>query len=158
MRVSNKLNRHSSLRNIHISEDIQKTIAAHEANLKQAITELNESRSRLGSELEEVSAHPPPEADDEDAEDLPRAVEEIHQQGSALGTSQNALERALAKTENRTGVRVTNITVDETGKVLAGLINTQGKYSQVDVTVDNVKATKGGKVIAGIVEGVTIDF
>lgn len=108
------LGRHSSLRNTHISEDIQTTTAAQEVQLKQAIAELNESRTRLGNELVEVSAHPPPEADEEDLEDLPRAVEEI-QERSALGTSQNALERALTKTENRTGVRITNITLDETG-------------------------------------------
>lgn len=48
--------------------------------------------------------------------------------------------------------------VDHTGKVLAGLINTEGKYTAVDVTIDNIKASNGGRVVAGVVEGVKIDF
>jgi hypothetical protein len=59
----------------------------------------------------------------------------------------------LIKTEHRTGVKVTNITVGDTDKDLAGLINTQGKYTTVDVMIDNIKASKGGKVIVGVVDG-----
>jgi hypothetical protein len=85
-------------------------------------------------------------------------VEELYQQGTALRCSHDALEKTLLKTEQHTGVKVTNVTVDQTGKVLAGLINTGGKYTTVDVTVDNIKASNGGKVVAGVVEGVKIDF
>lgn len=69
-----------------------------------------------------------------------------------------SLEKALLKTEHHTGVKVTNVTVDHAGKVLAGLINTEGKYTAVDVTIDNIKANNGGKVVAGVVEGVKNRF
>jgi hypothetical protein len=127
--------------------------------LKQAITDLDNSRRQLESELAEIVASPPPPGDTkEDPEDRPRAVEELHREEAALKCFHNVLEKALAKAEHHTGVKVTNITVDDTGKVLAGLVNTQGKYTTVDVMIDNIKANKGGKVIAGVVEGVTIDF
>ena len=155
--LTGPLCRHSSLRNTRISEEIQKSIAVQEVQLKQAITELDNSRPRLESELAEFIASPPRDTE-EDPEDQPRAVEELYQQETALKCSHNTLEKALAKTEYHTGVKVTKITVDDTGKVLAGLINTQGKYTTVDVMIDNIKATKGGKVIAGVVEGITIDF
>jgi hypothetical protein len=129
-----------------------------EVQLKQLINELGNSRPQLESEIAEVTAHPPPRDTEEDPEEQLHAIEELEQQKSALQSCQNALEKALAQTEHRTGVRVTNISVDGTGKVLAGLINTQGKYTTVDVTIDDIKSTNGGKVIAGIVEGVNIDF
>jgi hypothetical protein len=125
--------------------------------LKQAITELDNSRTRLESECVETTTSPL-EDTLEDPEDQPRAIEELRQQETALKCSQNALEKALITIEHRTGVKVTNITVDDTGKVLAGLINTQGKYTTVDITIDNIKASSGGKVIAGVVEGVPIKF
>lgn len=151
------LYRFSSLRNTHISKDIQKTIAA-QVQLKQAITELDNSRTRLESELVETTNSPLPEDTEDNREDHTQAVDELHQQGTALRCSQDALEKALLKTQHHTGVKVTNITVDHTGKVLAGLINTEGKYTTVNVTIDNIKASNGGKVVAGVVEGVKIDF
>lgn len=115
--------------------------------LKQAITE-----------LAETTTSPLPEDTEENREDQTRAVEELRQQGTALGCSHDALEKTLLKTEHRTGVKVTNVTVDHTGKLLAGLINTEGKYTTIEVMIDNIKASNGGKVIAGVVEGVKIDF
>lgn len=152
------LYRHSSLRNTHISKDIQKTIAAQEVQLKQAIAELDNSRTRLESELVETITSPLPEDTEENREDQTQAVEELRQQGTALIYSHQVLEKALLKTEHHTGVKVTNVMVDHTGKVLAGLINTEGKYTAVDVTIDNIKASNGGRVVAGVVEGVKIDF
>ena len=158
--LTRPLCRHNSLRNTHhISEEIQKSVAAQEVQLKRAITELDNFRPRLKSELAVITAASDPPGDtEEDPEDRPRAVEELHREEAALKCSHNVLEKALAKTEHHTGIKVTNITVDDTGKVLAGLINTQGKYTAVDVMIDNIKATKGGKVIAGVVEEVRIDF
>jgi len=156
--VVNMATLHSSLRNTHISKDIQKTIAAQEMQLKQVITELDNSRTRLESELAETITSPLPEDTEENHVDQTRVVEELYQQGMALRCPHDALEKALLKTENHTGVKVTNVTVDHTGKVLAGLINTEGKYTTVDVTIDNIKVSNGGKIVAGVVEGVKIDF
>jgi hypothetical protein len=150
--------RHSSLRNTHISEDIQKTILAQEVQMKQAITELHNSRTQLESELAETINSLLPEDTEENRIDQTRAAEELHQQRTALQCSHDALKKALLQTEHHTGVKVTNVTVDHTGKVLAGLINTKGKYTTVDIMIDNIKASNGGKVIAGVVEGVKIDF
>jgi uncharacterized protein YhaN len=156
--LSNPPCRHSSIKGTHLSEDIQKAVGVQEVQLKQIVDELNNSRPRLESELADTTARSPPADTEEDAEEQSRAIEELKQQKAALQASQTALEKALAQIEHRTGVKVTNITVDGTGKVLAGLINTQGKYMTIDVTVDDIKSTNGGKVIAGVVEGVNIDF
>jgi hypothetical protein len=48
--------------------------------------------------------------------------------------------------------------MDHIDKVLAGFINTEGKYIAVNITIDNIRANNGGKVVAGVVEGVKIDF
>jgi hypothetical protein len=126
--------------------------------LKQAIIEFGNSRTRVESELAEIITSPLPENTEENRVDQTRAVEELHLQRTALKCSHDIIENVLLKTEKHTGVKITNVTVDHTGKVVAGLINTEGKYTAVEITIDNIKASNGGKVVAGVVEGVKIDF
>ncbi|KFY96082.1 hypothetical protein V498_02916, partial [Pseudogymnoascus sp. VKM F-4517 (FW-2822)] len=42
----------------------------------------------------------------------------------------------------------TNVRMSEGGRVVAGLVNTQGKYSDAHLVIDTVEATSGGKCIA----------
>ena len=71
--------------------------------------------------------------------------------------SYKVLEGLLTKTQERTGISITNVRMRGGGQVLSGLINTQGKYTNSNVAIDNIEATSSGKGIAGIVEGVNLD-
>ena len=45
------------------------------------------------------------------------------------------------------------------GQVVAGLVNTEGKYTDARINIDNVTATTGGRGMAGVVEGLDLkDF
>ena len=149
--------RHSSIRHSHITEEVQKIVATKEVQVNEAITTIDESKTRVESELKDVYVADRNQSISEDAEDQVKAVEGIIEEKVALGASQIALRKMLWKTEERTGVTVTNIFTDDSSKVLAGVINTQGKHGTIEVVIDNIQAKKGGKVIAGIVDGVRLD-
>jgi len=150
--------RRSSVQHSHITEEIQKKIVAtKEVQVNEAITAIEDSKIRVESRLKDISAADRKQSTSEDVEDKVQAVEGISDEKVALSASQKALRKMLSKTEKRSEVTVTNIFTDNSSKVLAGIINTQGKHGKVEVMIDNVHSKNGGKVIAGIVDGVCLD-
>lgn len=89
--------------------------------------------------------------------DKAELLDQINQQLTALAASRKVLEGLISKSRERTLVKVTNVRMSEGGRVVAGLVNTQGKYSDAHLVIDTVEATSGGKCIAGIAEGVNLD-
>jgi hypothetical protein len=84
-------------------------------------------------------------------------LQEIKEERTALETSRKVLEGLLLKTQERTGISITNVRTSEGGRAVTGLINTQGKYANANVIIEGVEATKDGKIISGIAEGVNMD-
>jgi predicted mannosyl-3-phosphoglycerate phosphatase (HAD superfamily) len=111
----------------------------------------------IGNRLQEASIANPVEEINEEADDKSRVLQEINEERAALEASRKVLEGLLSKTQERTGITITNVRTSEGGRAATGLINTQGKYANANITIDNIEATKDGKVIAGIADGVNLD-
>lgn len=89
--------------------------------------------------------------------DKAELLDQINQQLTALAASRKVVEGLVSKSRERTFVKVTNARMSKGGRVVAGLVNTQGKYSNAHLVIDTVEVTSGGKCIAGIAEGVNLD-
>jgi hypothetical protein len=128
-----------------------------ETEIAGAIVARDKQIMEVKDRFQEVSIAAPTQEGDEAAEEKAEALKQINEERAALNASRNLLEGLLSKTQARTGISVTNVRMSEGGQVLSGLVNTQGKYANSNVTIDNIEATSGGKGIAGIVEGINLD-
>jgi hypothetical protein len=128
-----------------------------ETEIAGAIVARDKQIMEVKDRFQEVSIAAPTREGDEAAEEKAEALKQINEERAALNASRNLLEGLLSKTQARTGISVTNVRMSEGGQVLSGLVNTQGKYTNSNVTIDNIEATSGGKGIAGIVEGINLD-
>jgi hypothetical protein len=149
--------RHSSIRHTHITEEIKRTIMTKETEIAGAIVTREKQIMKVKNRLQEVSIADPTQEGDEAADEKVEVLKQIREERAALNASRNVLEGLLSKTQERTGISITNVRMSGGGQVLSGLVNTQGKYTNSNVTIDNIEATSGGKGVAGIVEGVNLD-
>jgi hypothetical protein len=128
-----------------------------ETEIAGAIVTGDKQMMEVENRLQEVSIADPTQEGDEAAEEKAKVFQQINEERAALSASRKVLEGLLSKTQERTGISITNVRTSGGGQVLSGLINTQGKYTNSNVTIDNIEATSGGKGVAGIVEGVNLD-
>lgn len=147
---------HSSLRHTHITEEIKRTISTKETEIAEAIVATDKQMVETGNRLQQLSIADPAQ-EDQSGNDRVETLRDITQERAALEASRKVLGELLSKTQERTGITITNVRISKGGQVLSGLINTQGKYSDSTITIDNVEATTGGKGVVGIVEGVDLD-
>lgn len=127
-----------------------------ETEIAGTIVAKDKQMMEVKNRLQEVSIANAQKSD-EAAEEKAEVLKQINKERAALNASRNLLEGLLSNTQERTGIRVTNVRMSEGGQVMSGLVNTQGKYTNSNITIDNIEATSGGKGIAGIVEGVNLD-
>lgn len=123
----------------------------------EAIAATDKQIVEIGNRLRRLSISDPAEEDHEAAEDRAEAFKDIDEERAALKASRKVLEGLLSKTQERTGITITNVRISKGGRLLSGLVNTQGKYANSTITIDNVEATTGGTGVAGIVEGINLD-
>lgn len=128
-----------------------------ETEIAGAVVARDKQMMDVENRLQEVSIADPTQEGDEAAEEKAKVFQQINEERAALNASRKVLEGLLSKTQERTGISITNVRMSRGGQVLSGLINTQGKYTNSNVTIDNIEATSGGKGVAGIVEGVNLD-
>ena len=147
--------RHSSIHHTHITEEIKKTIQVRELEIAEAIATSDIKIAEVENKLQDMSIANPARPGDE-AVEKDGVIEQIREERAALTGSSELLEGLLANTKQRTGISITNVHMSKGGKVISGLVNTQGKYVDARVTIDNVVAATGGTGIAGIVEGVNL--
>lgn len=105
-----------------------------EAEVTGAIVAQDKQLVEANNRLQEVSVI-----------DLARGADETAQEKAeeraALNACRKVLEGLLSKTQERTGISVTNIRMSEGGRVALGLVNIQDKYAN---SADNIEATSGG--------------
>ena len=128
-----------------------------ETEISGAIAAMDNRIVGIRNKLQEASIASPIEEINEEADDKSRVLQEINEERAALEASRKVLKGLLSKSQERTGITITNVRMSEGGMAATGLINTQGKYANANITIDNIEATKNGKVIAGIAEGVNLD-
>ena len=89
--------RYSSVRHTHITEDIKKTIATTQAEVKDAMTTTNKQLVVLESKLEELNLS----SDDEEAagpeEGKTEALRQFEEERKAVSASQRLLDELLSK-------------------------------------------------------------
>jgi protein subunit release factor A len=147
------LSRCNSIRHTHLTEEIKAAVLSKETEVVEAIGSINNGMIEVTERLQEASS----KGVDGEADDEFMMLQEINEERATLEASLKALEGLLLKTqEQRTGISITNVRISEGGRAAAGLINTRGKYADVNLTIDNVEATKDGKVVVGIVEGLDL--
>lgn len=135
-----------------IREEITKSEIGLAVAIKSTDTQITEVEKRL----EAVSLRDPDQESDE-ASEKARAVQQIEEEKKALRESRELLKVLLAKTEEKSRVSVKKVDMSDGGKVLAGLVNTQGKYADAHVVIEDVKATNKGQGVLGIVEGLNLN-
>lgn len=137
---------------------VRKEITESEIELAVAIESKNTQITEVEKRLEAMSLRDHDQEGDEPSEKA-RAIEQIEEEKKALKESRELFKVLLAETEPKSKVRVTKIVMSGGGKVSAGLVNTEGKYADVDVEVKDVTATDKGQGAVGIVEGLNLsDF
>ena len=91
--------RYSSVRHTHITEDIKKTIATTQAEVKDAMTTTNKQLVVLESKLEELNLS----SDDEEAagpeEGKTEALRQFEEERKAVSASQRLLDELLSKAQ-----------------------------------------------------------
>jgi hypothetical protein len=132
-------------------------VVFEETKISGAINAIDKSIVGIRERLQEASLTDPAKESSEEANDKSKLLEEINEERIALETSRKALEGLLSKTQERTGISIQNVRASDGGKAAVGLINTQGKYANSNITVEDVEATKDGRVIAGIADGVNMN-
>lgn len=137
-----------------MTTEIREKVTKSEVEIVAAIKSSDIQIMEVENSLKQVSLADPGQEGDE-ATEKTGALKQIKEEQKALSESRELLEALLAKTKDRSGISVTNIRMSDQGKVLAGVINTGGKYTDAHVVIDNVEANSGGQAITGIVEGLT---
>lgn len=74
-----------------------------------------------------------------------------------LSESREILEVLLAKAKDTSGTDIANVNVSDHGRMLSGVINTEGKYVNARVNISNLTATSGGRGVAGIVDNLDLN-
>lgn len=155
--ISRCIYRHSSVRQTGLTEKLKVTIEEQGGEITAAIATINLQMTEVEKRFQDVSIADPTQERD-GAEEKAGLLKQIGEEREALDESRKLFVELLAKTEQRTGVSVTNYRVKDKGSgLLAGLINTQNKYANANVNIDNVEASSGGKGIVGIAENVRLD-
>lgn len=152
--------RFSSIRQNGITTEIQKQITTSEVQIATAIKSSQGQMTEVEKRFREVSLKNDAGGQESGvARDKSDALQQIEEERKGLSEAREVLEALLAKTKDRSEIRVTNISMSEGGRVVAGLVNAGGKYTDARINVDNVTATSQGQGIAGIVEGLDLkDF
>lgn len=150
----------SSIRQNGITTEIQKQITTSEVQIATAIKSSQGQMTEVEQRFREVSLKDDAGGQESgEARDKSNALQQIEEERKELRESRKVLEALLAKTKERSEIRVTNINMSGGGQVVAGLVNAGGRYTDARITVDNVTATSDGRGIAGIVEGLDLkDF
>jgi hypothetical protein len=132
-------------------------VVLRETEISGAIDTIDNSIIGIGERLKEASLTDPTEGSSEEANNKSKLLQEINEERTALEASRKVLEGLLSKTQERTGISITNVRTSEGGRAVTGLINTQGRYANANIIIKDVEATKDGKIIAGIAEGVNMN-
>lgn len=85
------------------------------------------------------------------------ALEQIKEELKGLRESREFLMAHLAKTKNRSAISITNFSVSDNGKILAGVKDAGGKYANARVVIDNIEARSNSSCMVGIFDGVPIN-
>lgn len=151
--------RHSSIRQSGTTTEIRKQLTASEIQITAAIKSIEAQKTESEKRLTHVSLQDAGDENSERSRDKSDALRQIEEERKELSESRKVLEALSAKTKDKSNVSVTNIRMSDSGKVLAGMVNTQGRYTDARINIDNVTATTGGRAITGIVENLNItDF
>ena len=142
-----------------MTTEIRKQITTTELEIAAAIKVSEGQLTEVEKRLTDVSLKHAggQESGDAASADKIEALKQIEDERKELIESRKVLETLLAKTKEKSGISVTNIHMSENGRVLAGLINTGGKFVDASVNIDNVTARSGGQGVAGIVEGLDLN-
>lgn len=139
-----------------MTKEIREKVTKSEVEIVAAIKSSDIQMTEVENRFKEVSLADPGQEGDQ-ATEKTGALAQIKEEQKALRESRELLKALLAKTKDRSGVSVTNIRMSGEGKVVAGVINTGGKYADAQVVIDNVEANSGGQGITGIVEGLSLN-
>lgn len=90
-------------------------------------------------------------------DDKSDALRQIEGERKELSESRKLLEALLAKTKDRSKIIIKNVNMRDGGRVVAGLINADGKYADARINIDNVEATSSGQGVVGIVQGIDLN-
>lgn len=153
--------RHSSIRLTGMTTEIRQQITTTELQIAAAIKvsegQLTEVEKMLTDVSLKVAGSGGGGGEAAATDDKSEALKQIAEERKGLSESRKILEALLAKTKDISGISVTNIKMSDDGQILAGLVNTGGKYVDARVTIDNVTATSGGQGVAGIVDGLDLN-
>ncbi|KFY67050.1 hypothetical protein V496_01796 [Pseudogymnoascus sp. VKM F-4515 (FW-2607)] len=114
---------HSSIRHGHTTEDLRDNILKEDKGMAAAIAARDVQIMELQHRTRELLVADTPSDLGRDKAEL---LDQINQQLTALAASRKVLEGLISKSRERTLVKVTNVRMSEGGRVVAGLVNTQG--------------------------------
>lgn len=146
--------RHSSLRQTGMTDRLKATMEEEQGQMTAAIAALNLQISEVEKRQVFITDLAP---ERDEAEEKVGVLKQIDEEREALNESRKLFEALLAKTQQQTGIVITNVRVKDKGNVLAGMINTKNKYVNPNLNISDLAADSGGRIIAGIAEDVPLD-
>ena len=91
--------RYSSVRNSHLTDEVRKTIAAKQAEIKGAITTADKQLVVLENRFDELIVSSDEEEADASAEGKAEALRQLEEERKALDASRKLLDELLAKAQ-----------------------------------------------------------
>jgi hypothetical protein len=131
-----------------------------EIELARAIIETDKEASEVDMKLQNLSiaASINEDKDDQTTSDRIRVIEQLKDQRASLSASRKAFEGLVSEAHHtRTGQRISHVNMRDGGKLLVGLINTDGGEGQAVQEIHDINAQRGGMGIVGIAKGVDIN-
>ena len=119
--------------------------------MTQAIIETDEQTAEVDMRLQKLALAQSSDARIE-------VVEELEEEIGGLRSSRKVFEELLSETHQlRTGQRLDNIDMSDGGQLLVGLINPQGRDTQIAQNIRNVSASRGGRGIVGVANNIDVN-
>jgi Fungal N-terminal domain of STAND proteins len=146
-------NRLTTAASAKVTDDIKTGLQTKEVEISQEIVETDEQIAEVDMMLQKLSVAQATDNED-DENDRAEAIEQLQGQRTALSASRKVLEGLVSETHHmRTGQRISAVDMSDGGKLLVGLINTDGGGREISQDIHDIKATKGGKGVVGIAQG-----
>ena len=148
----------TTTRSSKITDEIKKALATREVELAQAIIETDEQTAEVDVRLQKLALAQSKESGEVANDAQTEVVDELEEEIGGLRSSRKVFEELLLETHQlRTGQRLNNIDTSDGGQLLVGLINPQGRDTQIAQDISNISASRGGKGVVGVANNVDVN-
>jgi hypothetical protein len=141
-----------------MTEDIRAALVTQEHKLTDATTSTDQEITQVATRMEKIGLSSAIEDNRQLGSDAAEVIEDLEAERASLHSTRVLMENLFSETHFlRTGQRIRNVQMSDSGQLLVGLLNTQGRSDQIQQDISNIKANKGGKGVVGIAEGLDIN-